>query len=101
MGKLVDRLRAEIADEHQSQIKELISNDLDGNQPTQRGFSAAVTESNAAALEDLEAEAVRYLRSGVDLKVPSVHQAFLNRFGGPSGLGFSKLGELIRKYSSR
>ncbi len=79
-------------------VDELIG---DGVGAESRGFAAAVAVSNADALENLEAEAVRYLRSGVNLKGPTAHQAFFNRFGGPSGLGFSKLSELIRKYSPR
>jgi hypothetical protein len=87
---------------HEKQtLDELLSNDVDGNQPTQRGFSAAVAESNADALENLEVEAVKYLQSGVNLKIPSVHDGFLSRFGGSAGLGRSKLNELIRTYTPR
>jgi hypothetical protein len=82
-------------------LDELLSNDLDGNQPTHLGFSAAVAESNADALKNLEAEAVRYLNSGVNLKIPSVHDGFLNRFGGSSGLGYGKLRQLMREYGNR
>jgi hypothetical protein len=84
----------------QQTVDELLSNDLDGNQPTHRGFAEAVAKSNADALENLEAEAIQYLKSGVNLKVPTAHHAFLNRFGGHSGLPFSKLSELIRKYTA-